>query len=192
PMGLDGIAAIADDGQAIAFSGGMYRNCDGSRTWTAGGSVYGLAFTPDYGLVFGSNKLDPMTSHRVLMVSKLDGKGGTTWEKSTDVGADSAVPQRTLIGRDGNIYVIGKKSGQLPGNPVELANEPFFAKYDPAGNLQWIKQLPKPSTSYWFNIGGGGSDALPADADAAGFIYVAGYVTNHGVSIEKVGPDGTG
>ena len=102
-----------------------------------------------------------------IFVAKFDGNGKTLWVRQaggTGGGSGNAV----TVGPDGYVYVCGYFNGDTTFSELTLKNagfnDIFVARYDAAGELDWVRQ-----------IGGPGDDAGSAIAvDAQGNCYITG------------------
>ncbi|MFP2956791.1 SBBP repeat-containing protein [Myxococcus sp. 1LA] len=63
-----------------------------------------------------------------------------------------------------SVYVVGQTNSQLGADPHAGDQDAFIARYDTAGNLQWVRQLGTAQMDR----------ATAVAADAAGNVYVAG------------------
>ncbi|WP_426754712.1 SBBP repeat-containing protein [Myxococcus sp. Y35] len=63
-----------------------------------------------------------------------------------------------------SVYVVGQTSSQLGADPQAGGQDAFVARYDTAGNLQWVRQLGTAQLDR----------ATAAATDADGNVYVAG------------------
>ncbi|WAS88747.1 MULTISPECIES: SBBP repeat-containing protein [unclassified Corallococcus] len=63
-----------------------------------------------------------------------------------------------------SVYVVGQTTSQLGADPKAGGQDAFIARYDTAGNLQWVHQLGTP----------GADRATAVATDADGNAYVAG------------------
>lgn len=72
---------------------------------------------------------------------KLDPSGNVVWAKQT-TGEGSAGGKSIGTDLSGNIYVGGEFGGTPSFEDISLTAEggTFIAKYDPSGNVQWVKQ----------------------------------------------------
>ena len=77
-------------------------------------------------------------------VSKFDAAGNIQWTRQlgTSEGDESSGVSADGLG---NVYISGYTAGSL-GGPYAGGTDAFVAKYDEAGNLQWVKQLGSSAT----------------------------------------------
>jgi hypothetical protein len=96
-------------------------------------------------------------------VSKYNAAGNLQWTRQLGTSNDD----RSLgISADGlgNVYISGHTSASL-GGPSAGSADAFVAKYDPAGNLEWTKQLGTPEVDFGIGV----------SADGQGNVYVSGF-----------------
>jgi hypothetical protein len=97
-----------------------------------------------------------------MFISKFDAAGNLQWTRQlATTGLDSS--QGISADGLGNAYITGRTGGNL-GGPNAGEYDAFVAKYDSAGDIQWIRQL---GTS-----GSDGSNGV--SADGLGNIYISG------------------
>jgi hypothetical protein len=133
----------------------------------------------------GVSKLYAASKGASAFLAKYDTSANLVWAKPLQTqGTYSAYCSVLSVAGDAsdNIYICGtfKDSVDLdPGPGLAIVYKPvktdlFFAKYDPAGNFLWGKQL------------GGPYDDVATDlvADAAGNVTIAGLYTSTGVDFD--------
>ncbi len=119
-----------------------------------------------------------------LFLTNAPPVGGGTLEWVRQFGTES--PDEALsVSADslGNVYISGLTLGSLGGpnaggvypggdySPNPFASlDPFLAKYDAAGSLQWIRQLGTPGYGPRYDEQGTG-----VSADGLGNVYITGY-----------------
>lgn len=165
------------------FEGGEYDGFlrkyaeDGSELWTRqfGTNQLDLAsgVTADsagnlyvVGQVGGDISDETNSGDRDAFVRKYDPDGTELWTRllgSAGVDVGSAI---TIDGAD-NLYVAGWAEGSLPSQRLVGRGDAFVARYDGQGNLLWVRQFGTD----------GADEVLGVQADRAGNVYVAGYVT---------------
>lgn len=90
------------------------------------------------------------------------------WAKAAGwIGQDAA--RAVAIDDDGNVYVAGQYGGYAQFDTIFCYGngtyEAFLAKYNAAGDIQWVKHAGGPNEDY----------ATGVCIDAEGFIYITGY-----------------
>lgn len=120
------------------------------------GNIYLIGLTT--GSLGGSHR----GSHDIIL-AKYNAAGTLQWiQQLGTVSSDRG--QGVAIDSTGNIYIAGYTSDSL-GGTHQGGYDIILAKYDAAGNQQWIKQL-----------GSSGNDVPQGIAvDSVGNIYIAGY-----------------
>ena len=107
-------------------------------------------------------------------IVKLDPSGSQVWVRQFDSGeGESETVYAVAVGPDGNVYVSGRVSGELPEKSTWGSFDAFVSKYDGDGNLAWSKQF--------------GSDQGLLDADSSfglatdqdGNLYATGITEGH-------------
>ena len=114
---------------------------------------------------------DPVkrNSDSEIFVAKFDGQGKVLWVRQAGGGSGGGGSGNGLtIAADGAVYVCGYFNGDIVFNDLTLKNagfnDIFVARYDAAGELDWVRQ-----------IGGAGDDAASAIVvDAQGNAYITG------------------
>jgi len=97
-------------------------------------------------------------------VSKFDPSGNHLWT-SLIGGPDDDFGNAVAVDAGNNIYVTGQTYGTLTGAATAGLQDAFVAKFDPAGNRQWLRQF-----------GSGGTDSGESVAiDPYGYVFVAGF-----------------
>jgi len=97
-------------------------------------------------------------------VYKFDPLGNVLWIRQfgSDLGDEA---YGVALDGEGNVYVSGYTWGTLPGQSSAGGEDAFVCKFDPLGNVLWIRQF--------------GSDlddgAFGVALDGEGNVYVAGY-----------------
>lgn len=102
-----------------------------------------------------------------IYVAKFDGEGKVLWVRQAG-GTGGGSGNGIAVGADGYVYVCGYFSGDTTFSDLTLKNagfqDIFVARYDTAGELDWVRQ-----------IGGPGDDASSAICvDALGNCYITG------------------
>jgi len=120
-------------------------------------------------VTFGTDTLTNPGGHN-FFIAKFDGTGNVLWAKNAG-GVGSAAGFSVTADALGNSYVTGSfNSTTITFGPYTLTNtgvgtsDLFFAKYDGAGNVIWVK-----------NAGGAGQDyGSSVSLDASGNAYLTG------------------
>jgi len=102
-----------------------------------------------------------------VVLAKFDNTGARLWIRQfgsagNDYGAG------VVTDAAGNVYVAGTTDGALPGSTSAGHDDTFLAKFDSDGTQQWAHQVGTAASE----------DVTGAAIDAAGNIYLAGYVTD--------------
>jgi hypothetical protein len=120
-------------------------------------------------------------------LTKYDADGGIKWTRLLGSAADDTATDVAVDGL-GNVYASGYTTGSYGGPPTVGSADAFLAKFDAAGNSQWVRRLSSSKLDWnaavtidpWGNIfvaGGtegnlagssGGADAFVSKYDAAG------------------------
>ncbi len=74
-------------------------------------------------------------------VTKYDTNGVKQWTRLLGTTNGRTWAKTAATDSGGNVYVVGRTEGSLPGNPSPGVEGGFLAKYDALGSLQWVKQL---------------------------------------------------
>lgn len=124
-------------------------------------------------------------------LAKYDTAGAYKWAKCFGVSGNFEYDIAMSVAADGmgNAYLTGYFAGASaafnPGGTGGVITSPFafdngyLAKYDGAGNYQWVKKIAGDELEY----------ASGVAADAVGNVYVAGHMTSSSVNFN---PSGTG
>lgn len=141
---------------------------------------YGNAITRDSsgniyvaGLTYGdfSNPLVSQSANAVgdAYFTKFDVSGAELWTRQFGASA-SSMANGIAVDGSGNIIVAGVTGADLYGEKNSGYADCFVVKFDSSGNVLWTRL-----------IGGGGDDIGNAVAvDAAGNVYVTGFITSAG------------
>jgi hypothetical protein len=96
-------------------------------------------------------------------LARYDSAGNPSWVRQLGTGDNDNTFAAATDGA-GGVFVSGYTGGNL-GGPLAGAQDAWLARFDGAGNQQWIEQL-----------GTTGADvAFAAAADGAGGLYLSGY-----------------
>ena len=141
----------------------------------------GVAVDPSGNVVFGGPTQSSLGGGAAglfdVFAGKCDSSGNLLWlaqRGTTDIEYGWDDPHGGVASDAfGNVYVVGRTKGGLDGNANLGMYDAFLVKFGPNGNWLWTRQ-----------DGAGRDDAARAVAtDAAGSVYIAGYVeagTFHG------------
>jgi hypothetical protein len=109
--------------------------------------------------------------HMDLFLVKLDTNGNVAWAKQAGFRSGDDIGVATAVDSEGNCYVTGLFTGSatfgsntISGSP---GRNPFLAKYDPAGSLQWVKKQESTGEAAGLSIGMNSQN-----------VYLAGYFDN--------------
>jgi hypothetical protein len=107
-------------------------------------------------------------------VTKYDDAGSLLWTRQLGTANDDRARGVAADGL-GNVYVAGFTSGSL-GGPNAGKYDVFLTKYDPSGNLHWVRQL---GTTFDDGCCAGGSmgagSTIRIAADGLGNVYLASF-----------------
>jgi hypothetical protein len=87
---------------------------------------------------------DPSSGGADVFVRKYLPDGTVAWTRQFGSPAyDSAMGDRGGIAADaaGNVYVVGRTDGVLPGESSAGGSDAFVRKYNTAGDVQWTRQF---------------------------------------------------
>ncbi len=150
--GFDTWAAAKDDEGNILVSG--------FTAYTASAYNY---------IVYGTDTIYNPAAHQQQILIKLDTNGHFLWAKGTE--HSTVMPLSLAADHNGNIYVFGYYCDSLYCNfdSIRLYNTNLYmfyvAKYSPAGNVLWAKNVNANSSHY--NYGSIG-------IDSANNVYITG------------------
>ena len=170
------IAQNAEYEWATSFTGSDYMFTfglaadDAGYVYTTGGIVGTVDFDPGSGT---SN----ITSAGItdIYVSKQDPSGNLEWAKSFP-GAGNNNGRGIAVDGSGNVYATGSFAGTADFDPGAGVNnissqgqgDMYIAKFDPQGNLAWVKIIGGPQNEVGFDI----------HVDDANNIYITGEFSN--------------
>lgn len=108
------------------------------------------------------------SGHTDAFLLKVEPSGGTHWVRNGG-GLEHDVAAAIAVGNDESIFIVGDfyDQAQFGGTTLQAAgsSDMFLAKYDAAGDLQWVKS----------NGGTTVDVATGVDTDLNGNTYVSGY-----------------
>jgi len=142
------------------------------------GNVFAAGFMFDYKDVhFGSVTIQASSMFNQAVIVKYDGNGSVLWARSPSAGDGYVIA--VAADNNGNSFMLGQVSSAsltIGGTTLTNATYPnsqyFIAKFDPAGNVLWLRSAGGAtgylSTSITLVLGTGG-----ITTDAAGNVYVA-------------------
>lgn len=102
---------------------------------------------------------------------KLNSSGAVQWSrKLTEATTYGGVPNKVIVGSDGNIYVCGRV-------PVSAYNyyRGFIAKYNSSGTIQWQRYVYNPNVGSFYISGVGVQDVVYSSVGLA----ITGAVKNN-------------
>lgn len=105
----------------------------------------------------------PIAGLRDVYLAKIDAAGNLLWTRQLG-SAGSEYNRSVSADGMGNVYISGNTSGNL-GGPNAGNYDVFVAKYDAAGNLQWVRQFGTAAYEHSHGV----------SADALGNVYVTGF-----------------
>jgi hypothetical protein len=183
--GLGNVYAVGDtDGNLAAPVGGGLDaflgkyDAAGNLTWmrqfgtSARDSSYGV-FADAFGNAYVAGETTgslgaPSVGNFDAFLAKYDPAGNQLWINQFGTPAHDwavAVTGDAL----GNIFTAGNTEGSL-GGPNAGKFDVFLRKYDPAGNVQWTRQLGSSAEEYWRP-----DASIGVSADGAGNVYLSGW-----------------
>ena len=96
-------------------------------------------------------------------VRKVDPAGNEVWTRQFGSN-ERDEPKGVTLDDAGNVYIVGRTFGTLPGQTSAGGWDAFIRKYNPAGDEVWTRQFG----------GGGAESAASVRVDHAGNAYVVG------------------
>lgn len=131
------------------------------------GNVYITGAFQSQKIDFGDGKVIEKTSDSEIFVAKYDPQNRLVWARTAGSGPGGAGNDISLD-LEGNVYVTGYFYGTGLFEDLTLQNagyvDIFVARYDPAGNLVWVRQIGGPSDDV----------ASAVHVDEQGSIFLAG------------------
>jgi hypothetical protein len=125
---------------------------------------------------FGSGPLIPSKGGKDILVAKYDASGNLLWMRNAG-GPGRDEGRGIVCDNAGNIYVVGQYEDgavfgsttyTVPNTPFGKYSDGYIAKYDPSGNLLWVKKIGEE----WLDA------AWDITIDGAGKLYVTGEFTS--------------
>ena len=102
-----------------------------------------------------------------IVVCKFDANGINQWTKLIGT-SDSDSPGGITVDKNGNVYIVGSRTGDLDGNTyLGGGRDAFITKYDNNGNKQWTKFINTTSIDIATGIA----------IDASDFLYITGLTS---------------
>jgi hypothetical protein len=98
-------------------------------------------------------------------VAKYDAAGNLQWTKQLGT-SDADIGNGVSADGVGNVYVTGYTEGSLVGPNATVGRDAFVAKYDSAGNFQWVAQ---------FGVAFAHVRSEGVSADGLGNVYISGF-----------------
>ncbi len=143
------------------------------------GNVYVTGIFTSGSYTFGTTTLSYSGSYNAIFLTKLDSDGNFTWAQSIygTGAADGSDDGRDIItDNNGNIYFCGDYTGSPVFGTVTAPastgiSDFFIAKYDTAGNTQWVTT----ATNSFAGTFGGSNDLT---IDSCGNLYATGGFAN--------------
>jgi hypothetical protein len=174
-----GVVKLSPTGQRVwgkivydSYYQGTTRNLIGNTAIDSQGNVY-LAVRRNP--IVDANgacsfAIEPKCPLGKLSLRKFDTNGGYLWTKEVYIanGAGGSVPSIDIDSAD-NVYLAAMT--QILGTDSFVNTNIFSAKYDSAGNRQWRREVPSPSTTT------GVAGVAVSDG-----VYITGSVQARGVS----------
>jgi hypothetical protein len=74
-------------------------------------------------------------------VTKYDPSGNKQWTRLLGTTSGRTWAKAAATDGNGNVYVVGRTEGSLPGNVNPGGEKGYLAKYDAIGALQWVKHI---------------------------------------------------
>ncbi|MDI1431535.1 hypothetical protein [Polyangium sorediatum] len=182
------------DGTAIAMCTGTVKQGftpPGKNSDPLDDGVYDVALTPDGGYVvagvvdaaLGPDLFVFSGSQGSAYVAKVGADGNMQWAKT--FSANVALARGVTVSSAGQITVVGEYNGSINfgGNALQSQElDIFIATFDAAGTHVWSKKFGTTNAQ----------SAQDVDVDAAGNLFVTGWVTDESVSLggNNLDPDG--
>ncbi len=119
-----------------------------------------------------------------VFLARYSTNGARQWIRQLGTW-ESDIPREVAVGVEGEAYVVGDTTGDLPGATSAGGSDAFVAKYLPSGELHWVRLLGTaefesaqgvgvaPDGSVW--VGGHTTGALFGPAGSASTPFVAKF-----------------
>jgi uncharacterized delta-60 repeat protein len=120
------------------------------------------------GGTFGGLNGNSLTGTEDFFIAKYNTSGTLQWVTQLGPSSQYCLADGIALDPSGNIYISGVTFGALNGNSQTGSADFFVAKYNPAGTLQWLRQMGRASKM---------SEALAIAVDASGNSYLAGHTS---------------
>lgn len=102
-----------------------------------------------------------------VFIAKYDTNGNAKWAQKGG-GNNLDTPNGMFVDNNGNVYIAGHFSASATFTSTVITSagdiDAFFAKYNNAGVLQWVKRIGGTSGDFGYNI----------EEDASGNVYMVG------------------
>lgn len=171
--------AQAPDWRWARFSEGADHNEVRSVASDAAGNVYACGFFRSTSTRFGNVTLtNSGPGFYEIFLVKYNPEGNVLWAKSAG-GSEDDRAHAVTTDAAGNVYLTGYFAGTASFGGITLNStggaDFFLAKYDPQGNVSWVKKEDGASTLY------DAGNALAADAQ--GNVWVAGIFNSNSMRL---------
>ena len=131
-----------------------------SELWVRGSTTH-----PSGDVFVTGEILSENGKHWDAFLARFTGAGQQVWLKTFGDTKKNDYARSAAADAAGNAYVVGVTGGTFGGQSSKGSSDAFLAKFDPAGNLLWVRQFG--SSQY--------DEAFAVIADAIGNSAVAGY-----------------
>ena len=158
-----------------------------SITTDSTGDIYVTGSTT--GGLYGASQ----TGFYDYFVARYDASGNLIWSRQLGSPSVQTFGASVRVDSSGNVFISGTARGGLAGNTQHGDFDYLIAKYDPVGNLLWLKQngvTAKITTGLGMELDSGGNPILSGGTSAGlngnsqhggADYYVAKYDTNGGL-----------
>jgi len=130
---------------------------------------------------FGNVSISSTSSdYQDVFIAKIDLDGNCIWAKHAG-SSDMDRPNSMSVDNEGNIYVCAMLPYSGSFGSFQVQNGGHLAKYDPEGNVVWVKKIfsnPNPGMSFPLFIG--------QSKIVNGSLYLTGYNTSSTFTIDTI------